>query len=82
MWNIIRASVYEKIVKVMEERAGIGALIPVVLKLNLFKDSNEVSSILLKVIDIVNPNDDLTSKYKMNRDLFMHRALYEVYSNI
>jgi len=73
MWNIIRASVYERIVKVMEERAGIGALIPIVLKLNLFKDSNEISSTLLKVIDIVKPNDDLTSKYKMNRDLFMHR---------
>lgn len=71
MWNIIRASVYERTVKVMEERAGIGAIIPVVLKLNLFKDSSEASSNLLKIISIVNPNVELTSKYKTNRDLFI-----------
>lgn len=73
MWNAIRAAVYERTVKVMEERAGIGALIPVVLKLNLFKDASEASSMLLKVTDVVNPDEELASKYRLGRDLFIHR---------
>lgn len=83
-WNKIRASVYEKTVKVMEERTTICALMPAAIKLNLFKNVSEAANKLLRVTDLVKPNEDLTSKYRNWRDNFLVRwkKLREVHGSI
>lgn len=83
-WNKMRASVYEKTVKVMEERTTICALIPAALKLKLFKNVSEAAEKLLKVTDVVKPDPELTSKYRNWRENFVVRwkKLREAYCSI
>jgi len=69
-WNMIRASVYERKVKVMEERVCVGALIPVVIKTGLCETPEEAMKRFLRVVDIVDPNPMLTKVYKARRDRF------------
>ncbi len=83
-WNKMRASVYEKTVKVMEERTTICALMPVALKLRLFKDVGEAADKLLRVTGVVKPDPELTSKYRDWRDDFVARwrKLREAYGPV
>jgi len=72
-WNKIRASVYEKTVKVMDERTMTCALMPAALELKLFKNVGEAAERLLRVTDVVKPDAELASKYRDWRDSFMVR---------
>jgi len=72
-WNRLRASIYDLPVKVMEERPGIGALIPAALRLRLFTSPEEARDSLLRVTDIYEPDRDLGLKYKRLRDTFLKR---------
>jgi sugar (pentulose or hexulose) kinase len=73
LWNRIRASIYERPVRIMKEQVVVGALIPVALKLKLYKDAEEAANILLKTTSEIRPDTELTLKYKSSRDLFMQR---------
>jgi len=72
-WNRLRASIYDFPVRVMEERPGIGALIPGILRLGLFKDLQEIQNSLLRVVNVYQPDRTLGSKYVSSRDLFLKR---------
>jgi xylulokinase len=72
-WNKLRASIYGIPVKVMDERPGIGALIPAVMKLKLFKDLKEAQDSLLRVSSMYQPDKELGAKYKGLRDTFLKR---------
>ena len=80
-WNLLRASVYEREVKIYGERVTLGVLIPVVLRLGLCEDVKEIDNRFLKIEEIVKPRRDLTEKYKRIRDDFMRkwRKLQEFY---
>jgi xylulokinase len=80
-WNLIRASVYERPVRVMEEKVCVGALIPIVVNLGFYKNAEEASKVFLKVVDEVKPSPKLVSKYRDRRDSFMAKweKLREVY---
>jgi len=83
-WNIIRASIYERRVKVMEERVCVGALIPVVLKAGVCKGPEEAIQRFLKIVDVVDPDSKLTSIYRARRDRFYELwvKLKDVYDHI
>ena len=67
-WNSLRASIFNIPVRVMEERPGIGALIPTVVKLNLL-GLGEVIEKLLRVTATYLPDKKVTEKYeKKNRE--------------
>jgi xylulokinase len=80
-WNKIRASIYERPVKIMKEQVVVGALIAVALKLGLYKNAEEATNTLLKVMSEMKPDAELTLKYKSSRDLFMQRweAVRKIY---
>jgi len=68
-WNKLRAAIYDIPVKVMEERPGIGALIPAVVSLNLLK-REEVVQKLLRVMATYLPDRELKGKYESRKRLF------------
>jgi sugar (pentulose or hexulose) kinase len=72
-WNQLRASIYGMPVKVMEERPGIGALIPAVMKINIFGNLKEAQDSLLRVSGTYLPDKKLGEKYRRSRDSFMER---------
>lgn len=72
-WNRLRASIYGVPVSVMDERPGIGALIPVAMRLKLFKDLREAQDSLLRVSGTYLPDKDLGARYKGLRDTFLKR---------
>lgn len=83
-WNEIRASIYERKVRVMEERVCVGALIPVVLKIGVCETPEEAMKRFLRVIDIVEPNPRLTKIYRNRRDRFYELwvKLKDIYDHI
>jgi sugar (pentulose or hexulose) kinase len=72
-WNKLRASIYEIPVRVMDERPGLGALMPAVLKLNLFKNLREAQDALLRARGVYEPDKALGLKYRNARDNFLNR---------
>lgn len=72
-WNSLRASIYGIPVTVMDERPGIGALIPAVLSLRLFKNLEEAQASLLRIKSVHQPNKTLGSMYEELRDTFLSR---------
>jgi sugar (pentulose or hexulose) kinase len=72
-WNKLRASIYGIPVKVMDERPGIGSLMPAVMRLSLFKDLEEAQHSLLRVNNTYHPDKNLGSKYAKLRDTFLKR---------
>ena len=80
-WNRLRASIYGRPVKILEKHVAVGALIPVALKLGLYRDPDEATGKLLRVIGYVEPDAELGAKYRGRRDLFMDRwkALQRAY---
>jgi xylulokinase len=72
-WNKLRASIYGIPVNVIEERPGIGALIPAAMKLKLFRNLKEAQESLLRVNSTYSPDKDLGAKYKNLRDAFLKR---------
>ena len=72
-WNKLRASIYGIPVNVIEERSGIGALIPAAMKLKLFKNLAEAQGKLLQITDTFSPDRDLGAKYMSLRDNFLKR---------
>ena len=81
LWNKLRASIYGRPVKVLEKQVAIGALIPVALKLGLYRDPDEATDTLLRVIERIEPDPVLGARYQTDRDLFMDRwkVLQEMY---
>jgi len=80
-WNSIRASIYERPVRVMEEKVCVGAIITVLLKSGIYKSSQEAVKAFLRVVDEVQPNPELSAKYKLMKTLFLKRweALKPIY---
>ncbi|MEM4246364.1 MAG: FGGY-family carbohydrate kinase, partial [Candidatus Bathyarchaeia archaeon] len=80
-WNDLRASVYGLPVKVLEERPGIGALIPAVVRLRLLS-LEEVTKKLLRVLAVHAPDERLKEKYEDRRKAFLKKweKLREAYS--
>lgn len=72
-WNRLRASVYERPVKILEKHVAVGALIPVALKLGLYRDPDEATEKLLRVVGRAEPDAELGAKYRERRDPFMDR---------
>jgi xylulokinase len=72
-WNKLRASIYGIPVNVMEERAGIGALIPAAMNLKLFPNLEQAQESLLRVSGTYSPDADLGAKYRNLRDSFLKR---------
>jgi sugar (pentulose or hexulose) kinase len=72
-WNTLRASIYDVPVSVMDERPGIGALIPAAMSLKLFKDLRDAQKSLLRVSGTYLPDKDLGARYKGLRDTFLKR---------
>jgi xylulokinase len=72
-WNKLRSSIYGLPVNVMEERPGIGALIPAAMKLRLYKDLTEAERSLLRVSSSYLPDKDLGKRYQALRDAFLNR---------
>ncbi len=62
-WNLIRASIYGKPVRVMEERVTAGVLIPVVLKEKVYGSAEEAVETLLKEEYRLNPDQNLEKAY-------------------
>ena len=72
-WNKLRASIYGIPVKVMEERPAIGALLPIVMKLKLFKNLDEAQAALLRTSAVYEPDPQLGFRYGRLRDVFLER---------
>ena len=72
-WNRIRASVYGFEVKVMDERPGVGALIPAAMEEKLYSNYKEAGGKLLRVLEIFKPEQELASKYRKEEKLFTKR---------
>ena len=72
-WNKLRASIYGVPVKVMEERPGIGALMPATLRVGLFKNLKDAQDSLLRVTHTYDPDRSIGSKYEGLRDTFLKR---------
>ncbi|MGC8961006.1 MAG: FGGY family carbohydrate kinase [Candidatus Bathyarchaeia archaeon] len=71
-WNQLRATIYQRPVKVVEERPGIGALIPVVMKEKLYETLREAERNLIKVLSIEYPGE-IPKPYVEMREKFMER---------
>ena len=72
-WNRLRASIYDIPVKVMEERAAIGALLPIVMRLKLFKTLEEAQTKLLRMSAVYEPDTRLGLKYDKMKDAFFDK---------
>lgn len=72
-WNRIRASIYGFEVKVMDERSGIGAVMPAAMEEHLYPNYKEASEKLLRVVESFKPEQELASKYRKEERLFLKR---------
>jgi xylulokinase len=71
-WNQLRATIYQRPVKVIEERPGIGALIPVVMKEKIYESLREAERNLIKVSSIEEPGE-IPKPYVEMKEKFMNR---------
>jgi xylulokinase len=72
-WNTLRASIYDAQVKVMEERPAIGALLPVVMRLKLFKSVEHATAALLRISAVYEPDRELGARYRRLRRTFFEK---------
>ena len=72
-WNKLRASIYGVQVKVMEERPAIGALMPIVMRLKMFKDLEDAQGSLLRMSAVYEPDAELGFRYGKMRDTFFEK---------
>jgi len=72
-WNRLRASIYGIPVQLMEERPAIGALLPIVMRLKLFKNLDEAQLALLRKSAVYLPDSQLGFRYRKLRDTFLER---------
>ncbi len=69
-WNKLRASIYEKPVKIVgEKKPNIGALMPALLQLKLYKSPNELEK-LIHYQTTVDPDPKLVGLYKEKKNRF------------
>lgn len=80
-WNLMRASVYERPVRVMEEKVCVGAIITALLRSGLYGSPREAAAAFLRVTEEVKPDPGLSEKYRPLKGAFMKRweALRAVY---
>ncbi|MEM2123289.1 MAG: FGGY family carbohydrate kinase [Candidatus Bathyarchaeia archaeon] len=71
-WNRLRATMYQRPVKVIEERPGIGALIPAAMKENIYETLREAERNLIRVLSIEQP-EDIPKPYVEFKEKFMDR---------
>jgi xylulokinase len=62
-WNKLRASIYEKPISIVRETPNIGALMPALLQLKLYKSPQDLEK-LIRYQEKVNPDSKLTDLYK------------------
>jgi len=67
IWNVIRASIYEKKVEVFGDRVAVGAIIPVLIKNKMYTDVVEIEKRFLKPLDVVEPDENLVRIYRSRR---------------
>ncbi|MEM0262336.1 MAG: FGGY family carbohydrate kinase [Desulfurococcaceae archaeon] len=81
-WNLLRASIYEKPVKIYSGEIGVGIVIPALLKSKIFKSIEEIESTLVIPRESINPDQNLTNILRKDRDMFMARwkVLQKIYS--
>ncbi|MFQ6124130.1 MAG: FGGY family carbohydrate kinase [Candidatus Heimdallarchaeota archaeon] len=72
-WNRIRAAVYEKTLKIIDNPMTLGPLIPVLLNIGLYKDINELEKKLLQCREVILPDKRLVNKYKNRKQSFMNK---------
>lgn len=72
-WNRIRASVYEKTLKIIDTPMTMGPLIPVILNIGLCKDINELEEKMLHSKEEIYPDTRLVSQYKEQKMSFMKK---------
>lgn len=69
-WNKLRASIYEKPVRIVEEKTpNIGALMPALLQLKLYKSPNDLEK-LIPYQTTVDPDLKLVEIYKKKKERF------------
>ncbi|MCK5587827.1 MAG: hypothetical protein KAI34_03785 [Candidatus Lokiarchaeota archaeon] len=69
-WNKLRASIYEKPVRIVEEKIpNIGALMPALLQLKLYKSPNDLEK-LIPYQTTVDPDLKLVEIYKKKKERF------------
>ncbi len=69
-WNKLRASLYEKPVKIVKETTPhIGALMPALLKLKLYKSPSDLEK-LIRYKTTINPDPKLVELYKEKKQRF------------
>ena len=73
LWNRLRASIYERRVKVYGDQIAVGALVPVIVRNGLYKSLDEVEKTFLQVRAVVEPDAEIAEKYREARDAFMDR---------
>ncbi|MEZ0394157.1 MAG: FGGY-family carbohydrate kinase [Desulfurococcaceae archaeon] len=80
-WLRLRASIFGKPVVVYSERVGLGALIPAMLRGQLFRDVREIEELYLKVQRRAEPDPQLAAAYGGARKSFeaAWRSLANVY---
>lgn len=71
-WNQLRATIYQKPVKVIEERPGIGALLPVVIKEEIYETPRDAERKLVKVLSVKQP-EEIPKPYIEMKEKFMER---------
>ncbi len=83
IWNIIRASIYEKNVEIFGDRVAVGAIIPVLIKNKIYTDISEIEKRFLKPLEIIEPDENLVKIYraKMIREKYLEKwgKLQELY---
>ncbi len=83
IWNIIRASIYEKNIEIFGDRVAVGAIIPVLIKNKIYTDISEIEKRFLKPLEIIEPDENLVKIYraKMIREKYLEKwgKLQELY---
>ncbi|ADM28418.1 Carbohydrate kinase, FGGY [Ignisphaera aggregans DSM 17230] len=83
IWNIIRASIYEKKVEIFGDRVAIGAIIPILIKNKIYTNVIEIEKRFLKPLDIIEPDENLVKIYraKMIKEKYLEKLkkLQELY---
>jgi len=71
LWNKLRASIYERRVKVYGDQVAVGTVIPVLIRAGKHRSIREVEERFLKVRETLKPDPSITDKYRSLRDRYM-----------
>lgn len=71
LWNLIRASVYNRRVEVYGDLIALGTLIPVMIRSKLYPTLEKIEERFIRPVDVVDPDDALVNSYMKFKSAFM-----------